>query len=52
MVLIYDDAFGYFRMGYAEALAVVLFLAVVAFTLLIFWSARLWVYYEGGQRGA
>jgi multiple sugar transport system permease protein len=52
MVLIYNDAFGFFRMGYAAALAVVLFLAVVALTLLIFWSARLWVYYEGGPRGA
>jgi multiple sugar transport system permease protein len=49
MVLIYDDAFGYFRMGYAEALTVVLFLAITALTLLIFWSARLWVHYEGGS---
>jgi multiple sugar transport system permease protein len=32
MVLIYNDAFGFFRMGYAAALAVVLFLAVVALT--------------------
>jgi multiple sugar transport system permease protein len=51
MVLIYDDAFGYFRMGYAEALTVVLFLAITALTLLIFWSARLWVHYEGGSGG-
>jgi multiple sugar transport system permease protein len=51
MVLIYEDAFQFFRMGYAEALAVVLFVAVVALTLLIFRSARLWVYYEGGPRG-
>jgi multiple sugar transport system permease protein len=52
MVLIYNAAFGFFRMGYAAALAVVLFLAVVVLTLLIFWSARLWVSYEGGPRGA
>jgi multiple sugar transport system permease protein len=52
MVLIYENAFGYLRMGYAEALSVVLFLAVAALTLVIFWSSRLWVYYEGGSRGA
>lgn len=51
MVLIYRNAFQYFQMGYASALSVVLFLAVVAITLAIFRSSRLWVYYEGAQRG-
>ncbi|MEA2529524.1 MAG: multiple sugar transport system permease protein [Thermomicrobiales bacterium] len=48
MVVIYLNAFRYFAMGYASALAVVLFLAVLAITLLIFRSARIWVYYEEG----
>jgi multiple sugar transport system permease protein len=50
MVLIYRNAFRYFSMGYASALSVVLFLAVVAVTLLIFRSSRWWVYYEGETR--
>lgn len=50
MVLIYRNAFSYFAMGYAAALAVVLFLSVLMVTLVIFRSARVWVYYEGSQR--
>ena len=50
MVLIYRNAFRYFAMGYAAAQAVVLFLAVALLTLVIFRSARRWVYYEGGDR--
>lgn len=49
MVLIYRNAFRYFSMGYAEALAVVLFLLILLLTLVIFLSSRLWVHYEGGQ---
>lgn len=49
MVLIYRNAFRYFSMGYATALSVVLFLAVLLITFLIFRSARLWVYYEGDR---
>lgn len=50
MIVIYRNAFSYFAMGYASALAMVLFLAIVVVTLLIFRSARFWVYYEGGDR--
>lgn len=50
MVLIYSNAFSYFKMGYASALSIILFLAVVLVTLLIFRSSRAWVYYEGGTR--
>ncbi|WP_207229545.1 carbohydrate ABC transporter permease [Ktedonosporobacter rubrisoli] len=49
MVMIYRSAFRYFSMGYASALSVILFLAVLLVTLLIFWSARVWVFYEGGR---
>lgn len=47
MVLLYKNAFRYFAMGFASAMAVVLFVAVLALTLVIFRTARYWVYYEG-----
>ena len=50
MVLIYRNAFRYFAMGYASALSVVLFLAVLAITFVIFRSSRWWVYYEGENK--
>ncbi|MDQ3656053.1 MAG: sugar ABC transporter permease, partial [Chloroflexota bacterium] len=50
VVHIYSNAFRYFSMGYAAALSVVLFLAVVLMTLLVFSTARHWVHYEGGER--
>lgn len=48
VVLIYRNAFRYFSMGYAAAISVFLFLAVLLMTLLIFRTARSWVHYEGG----
>jgi multiple sugar transport system permease protein len=50
LVLIYTNAFRYFSMGYAAALSVVLFAAVLLLTLLIFRTSRSWVHYEGGLR--
>jgi multiple sugar transport system permease protein len=50
MVIIYRNAFAYFAMGYASALAVVLFLAILIITLAIFRSSSAWVYYEGAGR--
>lgn len=44
---LYQNAFEFFRMGYASALAWVLFLILLALTLLMFRLASLWVYYEG-----
>lgn len=49
MVLIYQNAFRYFMMGYASAVAVVLFLLILLVTLVIFLFSRLWVHYEGGS---
>jgi len=49
MVHIYRNAFRYFAMGYASALAVVLFLAVLLLTLAIFRSTRAWLYDTGGH---
>jgi multiple sugar transport system permease protein len=49
MVHIYRTAFRYFAMGQAAALAVVLFLAVLVVTLVIFRSTHGWVYYESSR---
>lgn len=49
MVLLYRNAFRYFSMGYASAMAVVLFVAVLILTLAIFRTARFWVFYEGEE---
>jgi len=48
---LYQNAFRYFHMGYASTMAWVLFVIVLAFTLLIFRSSDAWVYYEGQLRG-
>ena len=49
MVVLYRAAFRYFNFGYAAALATVLFVGVLLVTLLIFRTARSWVYYEGDR---
>lgn len=46
VLYIYRNAFDYFEMGYASALSWVLTLVIVLTTLLVFWSARFWVYYD------
>ena len=48
---LYNNAFRYFRMGYASALAWILFVIILFFTLLIFKSSGTWVYYEGQLKG-
>jgi multiple sugar transport system permease protein len=50
MVVLYRTAFRYFNMGQAAAMATVLFVVVLVMTLLIFRTARSWVYYEGDSR--
>ncbi len=50
MVYLYTQAFRYFEMGYASAMAVVLFVVIMGLTLLIFRSSGRWVYYEGGAK--
>lgn len=50
---LYLVAFRQYRLGYASALAWVLFLILLLLTLLVFKSSSLWVYYEtevGGKR--
>lgn len=45
-IYLYQEAFSYFRMGYASALALVLLLIIAAFTSIAFWSSKYWVHYE------
>jgi multiple sugar transport system permease protein len=45
-VYLYNEAFSYFRMGYASALAWVLLLIIGAFTAIAFWTSKYWVHYE------
>jgi multiple sugar transport system permease protein len=47
VLYLYRHAFSYFDMGYASAIAWVLFAIIMLFTLLVFRSSSLWVYYEG-----
>jgi multiple sugar transport system permease protein len=46
MLHLYRNGFNYFKMGYASALAWVLFLFVLALTLLVFRSTPFWVHYD------
>lgn len=52
MVLIYRNAFRYFKMGYASALSVLMFVVILIVTLSIFRSARLWVFQESDEQAA
>lgn len=48
---LYFNAFRYYKMGYASALAWVLFVIILFLTLLIFRSSPMWVYYESTAKG-
>lgn len=49
VLYLYQQGFQFLHMGYASALAWVLFLIIFAFTVVIFRSSG-WVYYEGASR--
>jgi multiple sugar transport system permease protein len=48
-VLLYQEAFSYFRMGYASAMAWVLLAIIAVFTAIAFWSSKYWVHYESDR---
>jgi len=50
VLYLYENAFLFFKMGYASAQAWVLFLIVVSFSLLVIKSSPMWVYYEGEMK--
>lgn len=47
---LYQEAFAYFRMGYASALAWILLIIIGIFTALSFLTSKYWVYYEDEAR--
>jgi multiple sugar transport system permease protein len=50
MINLYERAFRFVEMGYASALAWILFIIIMAITLLVIRSSAAWVYYEAGQK--
>ena len=51
LLYLYQKAFQYFQMGYAAAMAWILFIIILICTLLIFKSSSTWVYYEAEVKG-
>jgi oligogalacturonide transport system permease protein len=47
-MFLYDNAFKYFKMGYASALSWVLFVIILVFTGLLFKKSSMWVHYGDG----
>lgn len=50
MIHIYRSGFRYFDMGYASAMALVMFLALIVITLFFVRTSNFWVFYEAGDR--
>jgi multiple sugar transport system permease protein len=48
---LWENAFKFFNMGYASALAWILFAIILIMTLIVFRSSSLWVFYETEMRG-
>ena len=49
-LMIYEEAFKYFEVGYASALSWALFVLVAIFTTLAFRSSKYWVFYGEGDK--
>ncbi|WFR57602.1 sugar ABC transporter permease [Anaerocolumna sp. AGMB13025] len=43
---LYNDGFAYYKMGYASASSWVIFILILAVTLVLFGTQRFWVFYE------
>ena len=50
VLYLYNNAFRYFKIGKASAMAWVLFLILLVFTAIQFKNSSKWVYYEGGEK--
>ena len=46
VMYLYSNAFGYMKMGYASAMAWILFVIILALTVVIFGSSKRWVHYQ------
>lgn len=51
VLYLYQNAFLFFKMGYASALAWILFIVILIFTMLLLRTSRRWVYYESMDGG-
>ena len=49
-IYLYKQAFQYFNMGYASAMAWLLFVTTLIVTLIVFRTSRSWVFYLGGEQ--
>jgi len=49
VLYLYNNAFSYYKMGYASALAIILFIIILSLSLIIFSTSKKWVYYETGR---
>jgi len=49
-VYLYTQGFTFFNMGYASAIAWIMFAIILVLTLVVFRSSSAWVYYEGEVR--
>ncbi|AOY76081.1 carbohydrate ABC transporter permease [Clostridium formicaceticum] len=47
-LMIYDNSFKYFRMGYGSAMSWFLFIVIMIFTAIAFRSEKYWVHYSDG----
>lgn len=47
-LMLYDNAFQFFKMGYASAQSWILFIIIMVFTLVLFKSSNQWAHYEDG----
>lgn len=50
MMMLYDEAFGNYKMGYASALSWVLFIFIFIVTMLVFRTSDSWVHYQDGGK--
>lgn len=50
LLYLYKNAFNWFEMGYASALAWLLFTIIMIVTIIMWTSSARWVYYEGEER--
>lgn len=46
---LYQNAFAFLKMGYASAMAWIMFITILVLTVLQFTIANRWVYYEGSE---
>jgi multiple sugar transport system permease protein len=50
VLYLYNNAFRFFKLGKASAMAWILFAILLVFTVIQFKNASKWVYYEGGEK--